>query len=539
MSTLIGSIDTLDSSMPMFRDVLGSTESISLQTSKEFPEKLISLIDSIFEFTTKHDKDYGDPTDSSSASIKHRRMKTFIDKYVQPEFKKVVKKYTGVVIKNLETSYPSNIDNVCSIYVCLSKCDTYMSKLIYAAEGNVKGQLRNANTVKDVLKVTESLDRERGKILKEAGTLGVVIGLPIGIFVLGDFLPKAHTKYQPTSREIVSALLHELGHVFAWVEYMADLSYTGYYGNNALRDTDQLIKKDPKGLKKELDKKLDKAGDNSKLRMKLSSSIDTLLSKISDDDISDTENIYAGNTLWIILILLLSIYLGKYTIFTAVKLMIIPNPPKGKSNSTGSRSLYVDENNTTMWERLADEYVSRYRMSPELNSMLIKIGKIQSAMMARGFMIPVFNSTIRDSFALRAINVALRIPVIVGISVMGAKLYRFSGSSYETTIKRLSRNVSNNIDMLKDSSLPPAIRNELIEDISIMEKQLATIPFKLHNNITNFINLPGNIITSILNNTLGDGGVSSDYAKLAISIDNMLSTRAYKTASQLDTLFKK
>jgi len=554
MAKLLGCIDTMDELTPLFGRFGFSpdTEAINLQADSTFPKELISMFDRIFKFSSEHDKAHGEISNSDDALAKHSRMRLFIKKDIKPLFVKTVKKHTGMTLSDLITALPTNFDNISSVYCWLSGCDKLTSDILISAQGASEDQLDRIqnSTIDKTLKMNDSFDRAKGKILGDVKALKVKIGLPIGIFCIKDFMPPGYAKYQPNSEEIAAAILHEIGHVFGWVEYMADIAYSGYYGNNVLRAADSQIRKDPKQAKASI-KKAIAAGKRSGVILpdigivldKSSEILDTITID-SDFEVTKAEKAeYKLGTLAIfgkmLFNLMISIsYAGATAGIYAASPLLMGG---GSSKAKGSREFSADEKNNTIWERLADEYVSRFKMSKHLNTMLMKLGGIFKGLGTMGYGGPVFSKTMKYNYIVRSLVVVGNLPVNLFNYVIGTVFYK--QSSYEADIKRYKRNISNTIDLLKDSSLPANIRNEVVADVEKMERDLKRMSFVIPNMMHNFIKfvilLPPKIMHGALSKTLGSGGLSNEYSMMLNKLDDLLSNRANLYAAKIASIFDK
>ena len=552
---LMTSIDNIDKSLPPMFNWLqpeGSLEAIKFQANSTFPAELTELFQRIIDFGNEHDNFHGKPDSSESALMKHTRMKTFMLEDIDPKLTVIVKKHTGIDVKEFIHSLPTSTDAICSIYCWLSGADEVVIKVLNSANGYSEDELRKSKTFSEMVGVSRSLDRNKGKILNSVKFLAVKIGLPVGIFCVRDFLPNTNDDVQFRASEITAIILHEIGHVFGWVEYAADLSYVGYYGNNSLRAIDDKFKKDKVSITKEVLKSTDRiAGgvDNKSLhefiansKLIMSNALNAIL--VYDDVTPDSNDqlIYKWNFLIVVVSTIIRFLTGISMIINLPVMYIVSYlfDCVNFDTSKASRELVNTSTQYTMYERLADEYVSRFKMSRYLNDGLNRLGIVYDALEKYGYGSPVFSNILRNSMILRLISIISLIPhnffySILGI-VVGGK------SSYEADSIRLRRNVNNMIDLLKDSKIDASVRNEIVFEIDKMNRDIknqSSFVLDTLNSAYRFIvALPANSITKLFSSTIGDTSINSEYVKLFTKLDDMLSNKSFYYSVKMYQLFE-
>lgn len=522
---------------------MGSTEAIKFQAKSKFPEELKAQMQRILDFCNEHDQKFGEVTNSDEAYRKHAKVKKFIVNDAGAKLKKIVKKHTGITISRIHSEYPLSTDEATNIFVSIKNPDTAIFDMINATEGLVEKQLdpKNDKKLRELVDISKSLDRDRGKILGNIKNLEVVIGLSVGVFTTRDYVRKGE-QYQMTAAEVTACFLHELGHIFAWIEYMGDLTYTGYYGNNPIRDLEDRMKNDPEGTTDEaisLAKEVQKNTNNKTVKAFMERS-ETLLSKLSDPDQAGS-----GYDRGIGHFLLMTLIRSIIAVFIFSSL-IVTIPVIYALTSSGNRS-GRDKSSLrphVMYERLADEYVSRYKMSLELNQALIKRNKLITALVKVGWGDPVFKKATRESLFLIAAWNILAIPSSVGnIGFIIMNILLDPVSPYEEHTKRLKRNLNNLVDVLNSTKVSPELRKELVQDIEKIEQQLRVKSTRFQRSVASFVrlimNLPVSVPAETLNQLLGDAGTAREYAKLFEQLDEMLSNKSGYHAAKIQNIFDK
>lgn len=562
MGSLLGCVDTLDRHIPMFSYIgSGGIEAINFQKNSKLPRDLISLFDKVFTMISKWEQRHGEVTNPKEALEKHTAIKEFILKDIGPDLIKVIKQHTGISVLEFISVLPTSSSAVLDVWAWLAGSDELTVNLIKSAKGISESDYNDVpdNSLSQVLRANTSLDKAKGKILSDVKELQIKIGIPVGIFVIKDFMPKSYHKYQPTSTELAAGILHEIGHIFGYIEYMADLSYTGYYGSNILRDMDQKFNSNPKKAIADI-KKLTKKKSANKKVVVLTEVVTGLLTKLSDSskidaedgysakpngegpyDREDPNTSYSNNTKRVFTSLLINIITFIiYSGFIPITWLISPMVVSSKPNAS-SRERISNIKGMTMYERLADEYVSRFKMSKHLNRILMKTDAITKGMSSSGYDSPVFSKSIRDNRAIRAFTITTKIPRSIFLALVFAIMS--DSSTYERTLLRHKRNIANTRDLLKDNTLPASIRHDIVKEVDDMEKELKAIEPELSSTISKLVSmlasLPRTITQGILDTILGSGGVNSDYKVLLEKLEKLTSNRAYYYSSKIMNIFDK
>jgi len=533
----------------------GSVEAINFQANSSFPIELTAIFQRVFDYI----EEYGETHTADEILKKHVSIKKFIIDVIGKEFIRIVEHHTMFKIRGITSELPNSHENITDVWVLThnsSKNIAEIDAVINLAEGS--GSNIDSSSLTNVLEIGKSLDKKRGMILKGIGW-DVSVGIPVGIFVINDILSKNVEKCQMTAAEITSVFLHEIGHIFAFVEYSVDLCYTGYYGNNILRNITINLEKDPSSVIKEVllisEKNLSTIENKTqKILLKNSVAILKRVEKIiavDDTDIDPDDSIIYNNISimkhiirFIISIMVIIIFLSSKWI----RLLFIPIRSlfdllinnliiKDKSNE------YVTDKNTSMYERLADEYVSRYQMGKQLNNSIIKLNNTYSELSKLGFRSPMYNKVIRDSMLLQILVHTLNAPSKLMAWLFFLK-FNDASSGYEAIYIRLKRNISNLVDVIKDRKMDVNIRNSIISDIeemeAILDKNKSTVTLNMFNKIIKLIlNTPDIILVDSVRYVFGSAGADKEYMNLFEHLDNMLSNKSFFYSAKIASMFGK
>jgi len=529
-----------------------SLEAIKFQTNSKLPAELEDLIQQVMDFGIEHDQLHGAVTNNDQAMRKHTKMRTYIQKEIGPQIAQVIKKNTGIVVTKFHSDLPIDLGSSMALYVYFKNFDEAMSDLLLASQAFADAELnkKKQNKMSDLFKISESLDRFKGTIGISVKQFEVIIGLPVGLFCMADFV-KDGSKYQPTSAEITAGLLHEIGHVFAYIEYLGDLCYTGYYGNNPIRDIEERLEKDPQktiGEVASLLETVEKSEANATLT-KMASSVKTMLLGLQNKSITPQDKdtgtklektayrlITIHAACLVIIRLGIAIIMAAYIIpiyfGTGLMTSLIYFNAKGAKTADRAKRL-------TMYERLADEYVSRHKMSIHLNRLLTKIFGACNAM-ENGYGMVMFNEQLRESFLLRTTAFTLSLPFHLLNGVLGRLTAPLS--NYESDMVRLKRNINNMHDNLKDTSIPKELRLEILNDIASMEKDFransTVLGRGLDKLLTFIVTAPYNVISQPLNLVFGDANLVTEYGKLFEQLDQMMSNKSFYHSEKIKHLLK-
>jgi hypothetical protein len=363
------------------------------------------------------------------------------------------------------------------------------------------------------------------------------------MFCVEDFI-RDKEKLQFTAAEITAGILHEIGHVFAYVEYLADFAYTGYYGNNPIRDLKSRLTKDMRGTINEVLEATHKQPKSESEKInQLNATVRNILTKISEssvsvtDDASGTSNEkfqYQFQVVMAIVSLLIRLH------STLSLLMSLPGnvligvilgsmrPYSNKSSKSASVTRRFQQ-----YERLADEFVSRHGRSKDVNRLLMKIYAIYEEL---EYTAPtMYNTIIRDSYITRLMITILNAPTMLAYTMFG--IIYAPISAYESKYNRFKRNISNLHDNLKDTSIPKELRLSLTKDIDQMEKDIkdnSTLFERLMTDlITALVTIPGEATAGILMNVLTDRIVQNDYGRLFEKLDELMSNKSFYYATKI------
>lgn len=533
-----------------------ASEAINFQVNSGFPKELESIFQKAFDFVNKYDTEHTLSSVDDFAK-KYVAFKEYFRINLCPLFIKVIKKYTGFNVNQITLSTPADYNGIFGFWMqpIMSDLDPAYNDELTNLWFNIKGfqdlnKLEHTEFVDKFIELSKSLDKKTGKYVDNK-VFRVDINIPLGMFSVKDVVDN-NDNNQLTIKEFTAIILHEIGHIMTIVEYMRDLGYVGYFGNNVLRDISDYVKTNPKQAIKaaitlgEKESNKVKNTAHAKILKTALSILKSLQSKVEEHEqnLDEKEN-YSSNMIsffLLVLIMMVFVIIGMTLMIPAM--FVFPSDwqnvydylDKNKNREIGTVK------NFSVFERIADEYVSRFQYSKYLNSGLMKFGKIIDELMAQPGAKPIFNKVLRNSTILRTIAYTLRTPGMLLNYLMGIKENGIS-SEYEHDILRFRRNINNLHDVLKSGNIPENIRASIVNDIDEMEDQLLAISKDLNlNAIEKALKFIMNIIPSV-------GGFTTDifsknnpykeYEHLFEYLDNMLSNKSFYYASKIKILMKK
>ena len=556
--SLLDSVQLLEEKMGMeYNFQSGSVEAINFQANSKFPHELEHLFQQVLDFADNHDQEYGVADTPEKALLKHTKLRELISGgVVGNQFIKIVEKHTRFKIEGIISSVPTNEANICNVWVCIldsTKSFNDIIDTITTTLGYGKDVKPTDKTLHDMLDVSRSLDKNMGHILR-GSDWKIQINMPVGIFVVKDIISNNADKCQMTAKEITSVFLHELGHIFSWIEYSADLVYTGYYGNNILRDVTAKFVKNPKQTATEIlnyVKKNDSKIDN-KIYQKLVTNatliVKKLLVMVDDKNIEidpDNKASYNHSTILnIVLMLLIFIVSILFITFGWMKFFLpIQSMINIVSTDATNSNEYMTDKNMSIFERLADEYVSRFGLSKDLNNALLKIGFIYEELSKLHLVTLIYDKAARDSRMLRVVTFFLSIPSNILGYLVHLKVAGLS-TGYEELYIRLKRNINNLHDVVKNRHLDPITRNTILDDIDDMNRTLvankSNIELNAFDKVVKFIlDIPDNILVQGGTYLFGSANADKEYMQLFEHLDELLSNKSFYYSASVARLLKK
>ena len=543
--------------MSSFGNYCSSTEAIKFQTNAKFPNELTAIFQKLVDRITEYNQEHGRVTTPEAATTKHLALKRYFDDELASSMLHVIEKNTGLTVRSMTMCLPSTLDNTTLFAVLTGIADVKLS--IRDIEGMSSGARlvgTEHHTVKDALKIPTALNKDLGRLTPGLPLL-VDVFIPLGVFVVDDFVSGATGHNTVTAAEATSLVLHEIGHVFAYVEYAADISYLGYYGNNILRDVSTLYKAHPRKTSKEIveiSRELQKShkGKPSQLLSKATQLLDKVSSDYPGSPGNDEphqwyypsglEDVFIStlikfvvSLMWCTGLLTLPALFTPHDIFSMTDVSWNKDPKRSRE--------YITTKNSSMYERLADEYVSRYKMSKDLNTCLVKIKHIMDALNKQGYGTPIYSRFIVESRILKLTAFMLTWPNQLGVYLLTVKDDGVT-VNYESLRVRLNRNISNLVDVLKDRNMDPMIRDSVVKDIDDMRAMLNDHKRLLElGPVERVVKLILRTISSAVPFTwstlFGTANARSEYLKLFESIDDMLSNKGFHHAAQIASTLEK
>ena len=204
---------------------------------------------------------------------------------------------------------------------------------------------------------------------------------------------------------------------------------------------------------------------------------------------------------------------------------------------------YMTDKNMSIFERLADEYVSRFGLSKDLNNALLKIGFIYEELSKLHLVTLIYDKAARDSRMLRVVTFFLSIPSNILGYLVHLKVAGLS-TGYEELYIRLKRNINNLHDVVKNRHLDPITRNTILDDIDDMNRTLvankSNIELNAFDKVVKFIlDIPDNILVQGGTYLFGSANADKEYMQLFEHLDELLSNKSFYYSASVARLLKK
>jgi len=443
--------------------------------------------------------------------------------------------------------------------------ETYNTKFAELVEkamsGNTKEIKRGFNNdIEKYILMSESLDKESGRIQSLAGAIPFVINIPLGFFIVEELFVGGD-KARLTSKEITAVLLHEIGHAMTFIEYMSNIQYTGYFGNYDISEMHEEIKQYPEKSRTNIQKMIDEIKKSKEYKehvvfKKLTDLTETIITK---DDLFlkiRSEDNYANNV-WLMvffavlrLMILIKIIKSKLTllVFLSEILAMSLGTKLGSdllekfnrnSGHITSREFFIAAKNESIYERLADEYVGRFGLSEELNSSLMKIYTFYKTAQIKGAMFPFYSKEYRESFFINVLLVALNGPFgFLGIMVGSCMTL---GIPYESIDVRLSRNIQNIKVSFQKEDMPPDVKKLMIHQYDVAQKKYTEYTKsdyveKLGRIYSFLMGIPVTVLLSPM--FLMNGNLPKQYQRVLEDIDSLLGNDSFVYAAKVSAIFE-
>lgn len=283
---------------------------------------------------------------------------------------------------------------------------------------HVGGSADGLAAIKAAGKAVEGLvDLKRGRVA------GVFANIPIRIYITIDLLRDSYNRF--TASEVAAILLHEIGHVFTYFEFIVMTLTT----NHALEAVSRAL--------------LSTHDKEYKVRIVKEAS------KQLNAPLDDPEA------------------LAESTNATVIHTVILESKLRGMRSSLGS-----DIYDQRSWEYLADQYATRHGAGRELATALDKISRIYGDP-------SVLPST------LHVIIEAYKVVVFIGMSltlfllpVVILLMINPLVGDYDRHGERLTRIRQQLVEALKNRRLSKIYRDQLLEDIKAIDQLLAKVKDK-------------------------------------------------------------
>jgi len=516
-----------------------STEAISFQGASKFAIELTKLFQSVM--------DYRDSVRGKTKNIKSDVYNYHI-KNVPEKFKKIVKKYTGVDIKNFETSLSPSFGYAClmSFGTDLEKGNTLAMNAIAKYSGNQEDELYGyvPESEEDIEKalenVSSTIDVVKGKLNKSEFTgIDKVEGIWANVYFcyISAYLAKdvLHEKSPEfTAQELAAIMLHEVGHLLSAVEHAADLVRT----HQSIMDTvsvEKLVDPDVKSIARAAAKGASKTSFKEDVQMldKLEQSASNIEDVKKESGIIGKAFAVLGSLISTALILVLSfigmIFWRAFMLIFGSGLELSEVISMYKNKRSDFMSNFGDN---CLCERYADEYVSRHGFAKHQVLALSKLGDMVTSYYASlGGM-----STGGRESTICYIIAQFRSYLVMNMFGVGED----TTGDYENEARRALSMLRDVVKVFKDDGMPPDLVDFYIKNY---EETEAAIKKTVSNNATSKFTAINIFLTKTISLTgliklLVAGRADSNYKKLMDATQEIVSTKFHYYKAKLDQIYR-
>jgi len=563
---------------------VAALEAIGFQVDKTVVDRLVKIFEKPYIYLNELDNEfYGKKSLAKSNFIKHEKLGEFCKNLFNTELKDVLKKAFNVNLKETIIETPRN--SMIGVAMTI-KGDRGDRERIFSIMSKIASQSVKKSDLKKIYEFTDKLhdvDYLEGRLtneIKSPLSLVFICNLPMTYLADRVLIVKRPITESAslTPKEITAIFLHELGHFFVAMEYGLSVVYTGFYGNHILKNQIDKTKREIANVSmNKVDdnfekKKIEEIKQNNKENLVLINKTKKLLSlnkdenkyyldamekteefvKTIDNSILKRFNYTIGYRLLLVIVSFISKTVLVLNLSVIVKIIFYNYIILGifgideyyrRSKSDISREVYTASRGKAIFERGADEFVSRMGMGKYAASALIKLQRNMAN----------FNVTSLLPSSYLAINIDPVNKDLIGIVLKAVSYYNFIFSlitnalfgryeafnGYENEDVRLRRFAENQLVIFKDANMDIKLKSQMIKEyediLDIINSKdaidVAMKPLETINDIVRFLlRSPEKAVI---------GFTSRDAIKIVDVFDNLLYNKLYYYSAKLDVLINK
>ncbi len=487
----------------------------------------------------------------------------FAERTISRDLPKLLLQYTGLHLNQITYSKNISFFFAMSPRLCSEK---NMGKVVDAATGNALYADNidfSEKTYEELKKISMTFDKKKGalgvkKFLQQDISMNLFFDC-YSAFLLRDTL-NVNFEYF-TAEELTAIVLHEIGHMMSLVEHCGDMFFQlglkaaltrNFLHSAPITERIKLIREilaDPDAGKFMV--------ANSSLNAKMVEAVHKAIKNVADsfdsnkkDNVNDSSYLFWA-TIWGFFINAVCLgYLAVAAIHAPITSFIIALSShilismnrdfiqKGGYNEPKYSDFMANKNQSFLWERWADEYVTRYGYGSNLSAALNKLFKVMSAT----------NMVAVDE---KGADVWIRngwVPLVINYCLNGIWTLLFGGNLddgfgiYESQVDRLKRICQDTIGVFKRMDLPQEVMDKYIEEYEKCMQQLNNVP--MARRCEHIYALVHRCVMSFLDpiqmgNRLLRGNIKAEYAQLANDIDDLRNNPLFYNASKLNSIIAK
>lgn len=517
-------------------------EAIFFQASSPLAKELITAIQKTM--------DYRDSLDYTNVDDKRKHRILMVEKYcsttLYPAMQKIVSKYTNIEISRVSQATYGRVSGFFAVDISM---DDLRDALVIVGQetGTEAGPDTISKSLNEMMKMSENFDAKNARLT--SGNFGEGKKRKISAeiwfdanaaFLPKDFLPNSFID-DFTAPEITAIMLHEVGHVMTMVERAGDFYAQTERHVNHLKN---LVKfSTPKDMVLDLAKNGDEffnnLADKEVVTKKEAETMKDAVKSLAYCYEEQDENILKFMASLLMTISMVAIWpivaILPQFLAAAIASRWVLDGANEFFGSKGKKTTDVKgtKMNHFMFERMADEFVSRMGLGGPLASGLNKLHKIIEMLSAGG-------DAVAWSEWMRKVKL-----LHYGYKLV-AVIWRIPGSFisdpiiYETPLNRLQRLVQNNMAVYKNK-LPVQVRDRYILDcekiMAAVEETKGNIAHKTARFVMEWL-MALTSPTKLLA-VLATGRLTNDYQKLLNQMEGLINNKLYYLGAKFQQISEK
>lgn len=498
----------------MFENLKSSIERINYQPLSPFARNLVSLCEEAFEYVndSDHKLSFTDPFD-----LKFRaKITTYLNKKggFSERLKNIIEKHTGITVKSSKVQIFGQINAYMIPY--FSTNDSNVIESMYRVMGKSKKEVKASDVPSIFKKVQDSVDLGRGtvKVPKDLYKFEICLAVEL-------FLTEFHKRkdYQITPEMVAAIILHEVGHAVTMPELFNNAYYRATEAADSLKALAASARTvDANDYLSQARSVTDEMPDGGE-KKDLISLIDSASDQTAEKKIPIAMAVFNARLHQIM-----------HEVIAGIIRSLIASMVKSHAdvayrnyNVKTSDTVFTQRNSSVI-ERVADEYVSRHGMSRYISQTIPLFVKCRSKIWGG----PIVNAAYLMLATMNEYWSAVFSPPMITPHM----------TTYDDMLTRSENIVSNIYASFKDQDISKEARDNMMEDLKASQEGLKKLKSIYSFRINSFIwktllriAKPGSIAGAVR-----DANMARDYERLQVITKGMIRSPMYYQAARVKSL---